>query len=172
MYAGLAIGCGRIGFDSRAPDAMPDAAEPRLGPSCTGLAPTCGPAQDSDCCESPLVPGGVFYRSYDLAGDGMFATQMYPATVAPFYLDRYEVTVGRFKQFIAAGMGVAASPPAAGDGAHPQIAASGWDPAWNQYIVSDAATLETGLVVNVPAHVNIGDVIRVGTEDGEYQKKL
>ncbi len=34
------------------------------------------------------------------------------------------------------------------------------------------ATLETGLVVNVPAHVSIGDVIRVGTEDGEYQKKL
>ena len=34
------------------------------------------------------------------------------------------------------------------------------------------ATLETGLVVSVPAHVNIGDVIRVGTEDGEYQKKL
>jgi len=34
------------------------------------------------------------------------------------------------------------------------------------------ATLETGLVVNVPSHVNIGDVIRVGTEDGEYQKKL
>jgi len=34
------------------------------------------------------------------------------------------------------------------------------------------ATLETGLVVNVPAHVNIGDVIRIGTEDGEYQKKL
>ena len=34
------------------------------------------------------------------------------------------------------------------------------------------ATLETGLVVQVPPHVNIGDVIRVGTEDGEYQKKL
>ena len=34
------------------------------------------------------------------------------------------------------------------------------------------ATLETGLVVNVPSHVNIGDTIRVGTEDGEYQKKL
>ena len=34
------------------------------------------------------------------------------------------------------------------------------------------ATLETGLVVSVPAHVNIGDVIRIGTEDGEYQKKL
>jgi elongation factor P len=34
------------------------------------------------------------------------------------------------------------------------------------------ATLETGLVVSVPAHVNIGDTIRVGTEDGEYQKKV
>ena len=36
----------------------------------------------------------------------------------------------------------------------------------------EPATLETGLIVSVPAHVNIGDVIRVGTEDGEYQKKL
>jgi len=34
------------------------------------------------------------------------------------------------------------------------------------------ATLETGLVVNVPAHVSVGDVIRIGTEDGEYQKKV
>ena len=34
------------------------------------------------------------------------------------------------------------------------------------------ATLETGLVVQVPPHVNIGDVIRVSTETGEYQKKI
>jgi elongation factor P len=30
------------------------------------------------------------------------------------------------------------------------------------------ATLETGLVVNVPAFVNTGDVIRVSTDTGEY----
>ena len=30
------------------------------------------------------------------------------------------------------------------------------------------ATLETGLVVNVPSFVNVGDVIRVSTETGEY----
>jgi elongation factor P len=30
------------------------------------------------------------------------------------------------------------------------------------------ATLETGLVVNVPAFVNTGDVIRINTESGEY----
>ena len=34
------------------------------------------------------------------------------------------------------------------------------------------ATLETGLVVQVPPHVNVGDSIRVSTETGEYQKKL
>jgi elongation factor P len=30
------------------------------------------------------------------------------------------------------------------------------------------ATLETGLVVNVPSFVNEGDVIRINTETGEY----
>lgn len=34
------------------------------------------------------------------------------------------------------------------------------------------ATLETGLVVSVPAFVNVGDVIRVNTETGEYLKKV
>jgi len=34
------------------------------------------------------------------------------------------------------------------------------------------ATLETGLVVQVPPNVSIGDVIRVSTETGEYQKKV
>ena len=31
------------------------------------------------------------------------------------------------------------------------------------------ATLETGLVVQVPPFVSVGDVIRVSTESGEYQ---
>ena len=34
------------------------------------------------------------------------------------------------------------------------------------------ATLETGLVVNVPAFVNTGDVIRVNTETGEYLSRV
>jgi elongation factor P len=34
------------------------------------------------------------------------------------------------------------------------------------------ATLETGLVVNVPAFVNIGDTIRINTESGEYQSRV
>jgi len=30
------------------------------------------------------------------------------------------------------------------------------------------ATLQTGLVVNVPAFINAGDVVRINTETGEY----
>ena len=33
------------------------------------------------------------------------------------------------------------------------------------------ATLETGLVVNVPAFVNSGDVVRISTETGEYLQR-
>ena len=34
------------------------------------------------------------------------------------------------------------------------------------------ATLETGLVVQVPPFINIGDAVRVSTETGEYLRKL
>jgi elongation factor P len=34
------------------------------------------------------------------------------------------------------------------------------------------ATLETGLVINVPSFVNEGDRVRVNTETGEYQSRV
>ena len=34
------------------------------------------------------------------------------------------------------------------------------------------ATLETGLVINVPSFINEGDRIRVNTETGEYQGRV
>jgi elongation factor P len=34
------------------------------------------------------------------------------------------------------------------------------------------ATLETGLVVNVPSFVNTGDVVRINTESGEYLSRV
>jgi elongation factor P len=34
------------------------------------------------------------------------------------------------------------------------------------------ATLETGLVVNVPAFINAGDVLRINTETGEYLSRV
>jgi sulfatase modifying factor 1 len=111
-------------------------------PSCSGLAATCGPVGTDDCCKSLLVPGGTFNRSYDGVD---FKDPNYPATVSDFYLDKYEITVGRFRQFVKAGMGTQASPPAAGAGAHPRITGSGWDSTWNTNLPATTAALTTNL---------------------------
>ena len=97
----------------RAPGAIGTcAAVTGITPSCTGLAAVCGPNRDEDCCSAAMpIPGGTFFRSYDTASDAMYPSTSYPATVSPFRLDRFEVTVGRFRQFIDAGMGTQANPP-------------------------------------------------------------
>jgi elongation factor P len=49
------------------------------------------------------------------------------------------------------------------------------DPGLNGDTVSGTtkpATLETGLVVKVPLHINIGDLLRVDTESGEYVERV
>jgi formylglycine-generating enzyme len=112
-------------------------------PSCSGLAATCGPSGNDDCCTSLLVPGGTFYRGYDGVD---FTDKSYPATVADFYLDKYEITVGRFRAFVNAGMGTQASPPVSGAGANPLIAGSGWDSTWNTNLPADTASLKAAMM--------------------------
>jgi formylglycine-generating enzyme len=72
-------------------------------PSCRSGGPglsSCGPSSES-CCASPKVPGGTFYRTYQNDGGG--ATEKADqATISDFRLDKYLVTVGRFRQFVAA----------------------------------------------------------------------
>jgi formylglycine-generating enzyme required for sulfatase activity len=87
-----------------------------------------------------LVPGGTFYRSYNGVD---FTDKSYPATVSDFYLDKYEITVGRFRMFVNAGMGTQASPPTAGAGAG--ITGSGWDSTWNVWLAVDTASLTAGM---------------------------
>ena len=89
-----------------------------------------------------LVPGGTFYWGYDSVA---FAGKGYPATVSDFYLDKYEITVGRFRAFVNAGMGTQRKPPAAGAGAHPLIADSGWDSTWNTNLPADTASLRAAM---------------------------
>ena len=114
-------------------------------PSCVGLAATCGPNADEDCCSTAtLIPGGTFFRSYDVAGDGMYPSMSYPATVSPFMLDRFEVTVGRFRKFVEAGMGTRAKTPQVGTGArflNGAAAQGGWDSVWNGSLAADTAAL-------------------------------
>lgn len=58
--------------------------------------------------------------------------------VSEFKLDKYEVTVGRFRRFVEAYPG---SFPNEGDGAHPRIANSGWVFGWGSYLPTSAAAL-------------------------------
>jgi len=90
-----------------------DGSETERPPSCQGLAENCGPCQNESCCASRLVPGGSFLRSYD--GD-VYVEQTWPATVSDFRLDRFEVTVGRFRPFVDAV--IAGWRPPAGSGKH------------------------------------------------------
>ena len=126
-------------------EAGSDAANGSTLPSCAGLGDTCGPGGTDDCCASPSLPGGTYYRSYDGASDGMYPDMSFPATVSSFRLDRYEVTVGRFRKFVEAGMGTQASPPAPASGAHPHVANSGWSATWNGMLPADTAALEAAV---------------------------
>jgi sulfatase modifying factor 1 len=111
-------------------------------PSCTGLAATCGPSNNSDCCGSSVVPGGSFYRSYD-GVTANYTSTAYPATVSNFRLDENEITVGRFRKFVAA---YTQNMTPAGAGKNPNDASdTGWATAWNAQLETNATTLSTAV---------------------------
>ncbi|HEY5920389.1 MAG TPA: SUMF1/EgtB/PvdO family nonheme iron enzyme [Kofleriaceae bacterium] len=135
------VGCGRIYFDplGSADDApLTDAdfgdAPPVLG--CIGLPATCGPTGTNDCCETLPVPGGMFFRSYDVGADLMYPDMIYPATVTSFWLDKYPVTVGRYRLYLAMNQDMAVV-PGAGDGGRTLNGIpnqGGWQTAWNNQL--------------------------------------
>ncbi|MGA3125003.1 MAG: hypothetical protein ABSF69_30050, partial [Polyangiaceae bacterium] len=73
-------------------------------PSCQPGGPgmtNCGPGGmgDESCCTSPEVTPGSYNRTYTNLGNGPTA-EADPATVSGFRLDKYLVTVGRFRQYV------------------------------------------------------------------------
>jgi formylglycine-generating enzyme required for sulfatase activity len=100
-----------------------------------------------DCCgtlDTPLGARDWFY----LDDSASMPSTSYPATVSRFRLDALEVTVGRFRKFIAAASGEDGGvpwvpPPGSGKHVHlpagglnaggntPGIVETGWDSAWN-----------------------------------------
>lgn len=136
------------GLQDAAVDGAPDAPPPPTFPSCAGLARSCGVMADDDCCRSLEDPGGTYFRSYDLAGDSNSGNQSFPATLGAFRLDRYEVTVGRFRAFVAAGRGIQSSAPAAGAGAHANIADSGWRTTYTANLLASTSALIAALKCN------------------------
>jgi len=129
--------CGRIAFDDD------DGA-----PSCAQLPPSCGGTASAQCCDSPLVPGGTFYRSYDGVGYDSTAS---PATVSAFRLDKYEVTVARFREFVNAGRGTQATAPALGAGGRTLNGLpdqGGWTVEYTSRLPTSTAAIETELSCN------------------------
>jgi formylglycine-generating enzyme required for sulfatase activity len=103
------------------------------------------------CCTSLEVEGGTFYRTFTNSGNGPTGVAD-PATVSSFRLDKYAVTVGRFRQFVNAVMPTDAGPsgyaPPTGSGKHTNqnggqgLASAGdsgiYEPGW---LASDDANL-------------------------------
>jgi len=123
-------------------------------PSCAPAGPgtsDCGPGHES-CCTSLPVTGGTYNRTYRNSGSGPTG-QADPATVSNFQLDKYLVTVGRYRQFAAAW--TAGWRPAAGSGTHAYLTGggltataggveTGWDATWTTNVRPTTASLTGG----------------------------
>jgi sulfatase modifying factor 1 len=105
---------GGSGLEAAASDAQP--------PSCSapgeGLT-NCGADRES-CCTSLEVAGGTYYRTFTVMNAAAMDLAD-PASVSSFRLDRYEVTVGRFRRFVSAWNGGAGYTPPAGSGKHTHL---------------------------------------------------
>ncbi len=121
---------------------------------------SCGTAHES-CCTTEVVPGGTFDCSYD---DVTYTDNNNPATVSTLRLDRYEVTVGRYRAFVNAY--VNGWRPTTGSGKHAQLNGGngligvntsgpigyepGWDPNDTPSLATTASVWNTNLVCDTP----------------------
>jgi formylglycine-generating enzyme len=79
-------------LDTKPPSCTLDGGGP--GPGLTN----CGPDGGESCCTTLEVQGGTYYRTYVAGTMG----GSYQASVHAFALDKYDVTVGRYRQFVNA----------------------------------------------------------------------
>jgi formylglycine-generating enzyme required for sulfatase activity len=99
--------------------------ETTTGTSCQNGGPglsNCGAGGSGteSCCTSIEVPGGGYFRSYNNDGTGP-TDEADPATVSGFRLDKYLVTVGRYRQFVSAWKNGTGWLPEAGSGKHTHL---------------------------------------------------
>jgi formylglycine-generating enzyme len=131
---------------------------PSCAPGGAGMT-NCGAGGSGaeSCCTSLEVPGGTYYRTYTNSGSGPTGTADL-ATVSGFRLDKYEVTVGRFRRFVSAWNGGSGWTPSAGSGKHTHLNGgrglatsgagdgyeSGWDASDNGNVAPTDANLNCG----------------------------
>ena len=135
---------------------------PGEAPSCDGLAKVCGKDGNTSCCSSPLVPGGTFPMGRSEKGTDKCPDEHelgcsgdekpeHDVTVSDFYLDEFEVTVGRFRKFLEK-YDQEGTKPKAGAGAHPKIPGSGWQAEWDRQLYKTASPLKVLLKCNEKYH--------------------
>jgi formylglycine-generating enzyme required for sulfatase activity len=112
----------------------------------------CGSSHES-CCTSLEVTGGTYFRTFTNASGTAPTGERDPATVSNFNLDKYLVTVGRYRQFAAAWAG--GWRPAAGAGKHAYLSGggltaaaggpeTGWDATFTASVSPTTASLTGG----------------------------
>jgi formylglycine-generating enzyme required for sulfatase activity len=108
-------------------------------PSCAGgESDAC---HDESCCTRKAVT----------TTDLMTVAQNTTVALSPYTLDKFEVSVGRFRTFLAAyDEWRSGGNPEAGAGAHPYTPGSGWvkDPTWEVALAGSAAVMRVGLNCN------------------------
>jgi formylglycine-generating enzyme len=139
------------------------AGSPGTGTEFLPLSPSCPPTaaalcQGQSCCTAIAMPGGTYPMGRSEVSS---ATDYYPpaykdeipehyTTVAAFALDKYEVTVGRFRAFIDDydAWHATAGNPKVNTGMHPHAGFTGWAQSWTAAtsdLPSDAAALKASL---------------------------
>lgn len=123
---------------TREPDAGAETVFPEA-PSCDGSSPVS--CDGESCCQQEAVD----------TSEVMLVAANAGVSLSPFALDKFEVTVGRFRKFVTEYNDWRQSGnPAAGAGAHPHTEGSGWntDPTWEVQLAGAAAVLRVGLNCN------------------------
>lgn len=119
-------------------------APPLEPPSCAQLER----CNEESACTTLCVPGGAFLmgrgNQTDFYPGGANEQPEHGVTLSPYWLDKYEVTVGRFRRFVESYDG---QKPPRGAGANPRVPASGWKSEWDDYLPADRQALEAKLVL-------------------------
>jgi sulfatase modifying factor 1 len=105
-------------------------------PSCRGATDLCGRNSDS-CCQTLPVAGATVAPVIDTAGTRA------KVFVSSFYLDKYEVTTGRFRAFLSNyDAWREQDNPRPDAGRHPLVAGSGWQTSDDELLPVSAAAFE------------------------------
>jgi sulfatase modifying factor 1 len=126
-----------------------------------------GSIEDADCCETIAVPAETAsmglsangrnrcpasYAAIPVCSQSADEAPAHPVKLGPYLLDRFEVTVGRFRKFVSSWDYNGLPDGAGGDAV---VAGSGWQSAWNIDLPASKQDLEK----DVACETALGDPV-------------